>query len=101
MLFLVVFVRFAALSGNPEDRFRFTLARVPSHSYHPVMPNIFLISLIIFMGLTLVSLLVGVFSMGKGGDFNKRNANKLMRLRVIFQAGAVVSFVLYLLTRNG
>ncbi|MBI2253247.1 MAG: twin transmembrane helix small protein [Proteobacteria bacterium] len=65
------------------------------------MPNIFLILLIIFMVLTLASLLVGVFAMGKGGDFNKRNSNKLMRLRVMFQIGAVVSFVLYMLTRNG
>jgi len=65
------------------------------------MPNIFLILLVIFLVLTLGSLLVGVFAMGKGGDFNKRNSNKLMRLRVLFQIGAVASFVLYMLTRNG
>jgi flagellar basal body-associated protein FliL len=65
------------------------------------MPNIFFILLIIFLVLTAVSLLVGVFSMGKGGDFNKKNSNKLMRFRVLFQAGAVASFVLYMLTRNG
>jgi len=64
------------------------------------MPNIFLILLTIFMVLTLASLLIGVFSMGKGGDFNKRNSNKLMRYRVMFQIGAVVSFVLYMLTRG-
>ncbi len=64
------------------------------------MPNIFLITLVIFLVLTLVTLLIGVFAMGKGGDFNKRNSNKLMRLRVLFQAGAVVSFVMYMLTRG-
>lgn len=64
------------------------------------MANIFFILLIIFMVLTLASLLVGVFSMGKGGDLNKRNANKLMRYRVLFQAGAVISFVLFWLTRG-
>ena len=64
------------------------------------MPNIFLILLAIFMILTLISLLVGVFAMGKGGDFNKRNANKLMRYRILFQIGAVVWFMLYMLTRN-
>lgn len=79
----------------------FTLARLPAHSYHQDMPNIFLILLVIFMVLTLASLLIGVFAMGKGGDFNKRNSNKLMRYRVMFQIGAVVSFVLYMLTRNG
>ncbi len=45
------------------------------------------------------SLLVGVFAMGKGGDFNKKNSNKLMRFRILFQAGAVVCFVLYMLAR--
>lgn len=64
------------------------------------MANIFFILLIVFLILTLASLLVGVFSMGKGGDFNRRNANKLMRYRVLFQAGAVVSFVLFWLTRG-
>jgi flagellar basal body-associated protein FliL len=63
------------------------------------MATFFFVLLIVFMVLTLASLLVGVFSMGKGGDFNKRNANKLMRYRVLFQAGAVVSFILYWLAR--
>jgi hypothetical protein len=39
--------------------------------------------------------------MGRGGDFNKRNSNKLMRLRVILQGATVVVFVLYLLSRQG
>jgi hypothetical protein len=43
---------------------------------------------------TLATLMVGVISMGKGSDFNKRNANKLMRLRVILQGLALVCFVL-------
>lgn len=63
------------------------------------MANIILVFLAIFMALTLASLLVGVFAMGKGGDFNKKNSNKFMRYRVLFQAGAVVCFVLYLLVR--
>ena len=63
------------------------------------MANVFLILLIIFMALTLVSLLVGVFAMGKGGEYNKKNSNKLMRYRVLFQGLAVACFVLYLLAR--
>ena len=39
--------------------------------------------------------LLGVFGMGKGGDFNRRNSNKLMRMRVIFQGLAIASFVLH------
>ena len=48
----------------------------------------------ILMLATLATLLVGVTSMGKGGDFNKRNANKLMRLRVILQGLALICFAL-------
>lgn len=63
------------------------------------MANFLLVILIIFMALALGSLLVGVFAMGKGGDFNKKNSNKLMRYRVLFQALAVLFFVLYMLAR--
>ncbi|TDQ83906.1 hypoxia induced protein [Dongia mobilis] len=63
------------------------------------MANFILILLIIFMVLALGSLLVGVFAMGKGGDFNRKNSNKLMRYRVLFQGLAVACFVLYLLAR--
>lgn len=63
------------------------------------MANIILVFLVIFMVLTLVSLLAGVFAMGRGGEFNKKNSNKLMRYRVLFQAGAILCFVLYLLAR--
>lgn len=63
------------------------------------MANFILILLVIFMVLALGSLLVGVFAMGKGGDFNRKNGNKLMRYRVLFQGLAVACFVLYLLAR--
>jgi uncharacterized membrane protein YozB (DUF420 family) len=63
------------------------------------MANIILVFLIIFMALALGSLLVGVFAMGKGGDFNKKNSNKLMRYRILFQALAVLFFVLYMAAR--
>ena len=63
------------------------------------MTNVLLVLLIIFMVLALGSLLVGVFGMGKGGEFNRKNSNKLMRYRVLFQGLAVLCFVLYLLAR--
>ena len=47
----------------------------------------------------MVILGVGVVGMGKGGDFNRRNSNKLMRMRVICQGLAIASFVLYLFAR--
>ncbi len=54
---------------------------------------------IIGLAATLITLLVGVFSMARAGEFNKRNSNKLMRLRVMAQGFTVVVFVLYLLAR--
>ncbi len=32
---------------------------------------------------------IGIFSMAKGGDFNKKYGNKLMQARVILQAVAI------------
>jgi hypothetical protein len=48
---------------------------------------------------TLGTLLTGVVGMGKGGAFNDKYGNKLMRFRVIFQGLAIGCFVLGLLTR--
>ena len=38
--------------------------------------------------------MVGVVSMGKAGDFNRKYANKLMRLRVFFQMATVACLIL-------
>ena len=54
----------------------------------------------IFALATLATLLVGVTSMGKGGAFNDKYGNKLMRYRVILQGCAIGCFVLGLLTRG-
>jgi hypothetical protein len=48
----------------------------------------------VFALLTLGTLLVGITSMGKGGAFNEKWGNKLMRMRVIFQGLAIACFVL-------
>jgi hypothetical protein len=48
---------------------------------------------------TLATLLTGVAGMGKGGAFNEKYGNKLMRMRVILQGVAILCFVLGLLTR--
>lgn len=56
------------------------------------MSNTFFILMIITMMAVLVSLAIGVFGMAKGGDFNKKHANKLMRARVYLQAGALLFF---------
>ncbi len=44
-----------------------------------------------------VTLIAGIGGMAKGGDFNKNNGNRLMRMRVGFQALTIVLFLAYLL----
>lgn len=41
----------------------------------------------------LAVLVIGIGSFGKGGEFNKRNANKLMRYRIYAQGFAVLVIV--------
>ena len=45
----------------------------------------------------LVILLIGIGSFGKGGEFNRKYANKLMQLRILAQGLAVVVIVLQIL----
>jgi len=42
----------------------------------------------------LLVLFIGIISMLRGGDFNKRWSNKLMRARVILQGVAIVLILL-------
>jgi len=39
---------------------------------------------------TIVVVIVGVLTMAKGGDFNRKYGNKLMRLRLVMQAVVVI-----------
>lgn len=54
--------------------------------------------MIIAMLLTLASLAVGLFAMVKGGEFNKKYGNRLMRARVTMQGIALAMFALAFLT---
>ncbi len=58
------------------------------------MATFFMILTAVFAVLTLASLMAGVVSMGKAGDFNRKYSNKLMRMRVIFQLLTVACLVL-------
>jgi hypothetical protein len=51
---------------------------------------------------TAVVLGLGIYSLAKGGDFAKNNSNKLMRLRVVFQAItiALLMGLVYVLTKT-
>jgi hypothetical protein len=47
--------------------------------------SILLVLVIVFALATLGVLCTGIFSMVRGGEFNRRNSNKLMQARVILQ----------------
>ena len=58
------------------------------------MRGFFFILMGLFAVATLATLLVGITGMGRGGAFNDKYGNKLMRLRVILQGCAIACFVL-------
>jgi hypothetical protein len=62
--------------------------------YTGAMRMFFLVLGGIFALATLGTLIVGVGALGKGGAFNDKYGNKLMRLRVILQGLAIACFVL-------
>ena len=57
--------------------------------------------LVLFMAATLAVVVIGVIAMAVNGKLNKNHSNKLMRLRVLFQAIAIFVFVIIVwLARN-
>ncbi|MFZ5608351.1 MAG: twin transmembrane helix small protein [Pseudomonadota bacterium] len=61
-----------------------------------------LIGLIIVAALvTLGILLAGVFTMARGGEVTARKSNRLMRMRVIAQAGTLLLIVLFVAIMAG
>lgn len=62
------------------------------------MDKVVFAAIIVFMVVTLAILLTGLFSMAKGGDFNKRNANRFMRWRIIAQGIAILLFIIFMMT---
>tara|TARA_Y100000996_G_scaffold71852_1_gene48419 strand:+ start:453 stop:647 length:195 start_codon:yes stop_codon:yes gene_type:complete len=59
------------------------------------------IILVLFMAITLAIVVIGVIAMAVNGKLNKNHSNKLMRLRVLFQAVAILVFVIIVwLARN-
>ena len=44
------------------------------------------------------ALLLGIVSMAKGGEFNRKYGNKLMRARVGLQGLAILLFIIFMLT---
>ncbi len=49
----------------------------------------------------LVVLMIGIGGFARGGDFNRKHANRLMRYRIIAQAIAVLLILLFVFIRGG
>lgn len=65
------------------------------------MSSVLFALLIISMVATLAVMIVGMVAMTKGGAFNEKYGNKLMRLRVILQGVSLALFALVLLNSAG
>ena len=51
--------------------------------------------------IVVVILMTGVGGFAKGGDFNRKHANRIMRYRIIAQAVAVALILAFVLIRGG
>lgn len=66
------------------------------------MRTIFLILTMVFLIGTLVTMLLGAFSMGRGGEVNQKYGNLLMRARTVCQGGTIVCLLLmFFSSRSG
>ncbi len=56
------------------------------------------ILLILAMLATLGVLFVGLFAMARGGEFNRKHGNRLMRWRVVMQGVTLLLLVIFMLS---
>ena len=69
--------------------------------HYMVSMDVLQIVMVVFMLGALGAVVIGVIAMAVNGKLNKNHSNKLMRLRVLFQAIAVLVFVVIIwLSRN-
>ncbi len=57
--------------------------------------NTFAILIAIALAAVVVVLIVGVFAMARGGEFNDKYGNRMMRWRVALQALAVILMLVF------
>ncbi|MEN8129794.1 MAG: twin transmembrane helix small protein [Pseudomonadota bacterium] len=62
--------------------------------------DLLMVVIILALVATIASLIMGVWSMGHGGEFDKRHSNQLMRARVGFQGIALVLMLAALFFAN-
>ena len=77
------------------------MVRSREELYYMHSMDVLQIVLVVFMTGALGAVIVGIIAMAVNGKLNKNHSNKLMRLRVLFQAIAVLVFVIIIwLSRN-
>ena len=59
-----------------------------------------LILVLVAVGIVAAILMFGVGTFGKGGDFNRKHANRIMRWRIGAQFVAVLLILLYVFLRG-
>jgi len=58
------------------------------------------IILLVALGLVAVILAWGVLTMARGGEYNVKNSNRIMRYRIIFQAIALIVIMVLIWMRQ-
>ena len=77
------------------------MVRSREYLYYMEDMDVLQIVLVVFMAGALGAVVIGVIAMAVNGKLNKNHSNKLMRLRVLFQAIVVLVFVVIIwLSRN-
>ena len=56
---------------------------------------------VLAMAAVAIILMIGIGGFGRGGEFNRKYANKLMRMRIIAQFVAVVFILLFVFITGG
>lgn len=60
---------------------------------------LFIVAALACLGV-LVILMIGIGGFARGGEFNRKHANRLMRYRIYAQAGAVALILLFVTLRG-
>jgi hypothetical protein len=60
---------------------------------------LFIVAAVAVLGV-LVILMIGIGGFARGGDFNRKHANRIMRYRIYAQAAAVALILLYVTLRK-
>ncbi|MCA3438347.1 MAG: twin transmembrane helix small protein [Rhodobacter sp.] len=60
---------------------------------------LFIVAAVAVLGV-LVILMIGIGGFARGGDFNRKHANRIMRYRIYAQAAAIALILLYVALRR-